>query len=882
MFGYSRKVQDLVKPWVIVVVVLVFGVACAPASAFEGYVPVEPEFGSFSDATGIAVDQANGNVYVVDSEANDVQVFGAEGGTPAGGGPSSFTGTSNPSEGFAFKREPAGPAASNGVVYIPDVGHNVVDKFALNGAHEYEYLCEFAGTGGFIGTACLPNGGSPNNALGVEPLGTAIDSAGDVYISDWGSSNIYEFNAAGEEVGVFSSEVLERPEYITVAANGTIYAEKYKGGPGPLVKFTRSSPTGPVEGEPVRIAEQVSGLAYDNAKNTLFVDVGSAVQELDSEGKVLSTFGVGVVNGGRGLAVDEATGDVYVVSNNAVQRFKHALVAAAKTQPAKNVTYRTAELCGTVNPESNTLAASYQFQYGETTGYGQVAPASPVSVGTGETIQEVCAPVEGLNAGSTYHYRIVTSNSEASNPGSDETFTTLLAVQGLTTLPASNVQPASVTLNGSFEANGQDTKCEFQYGESESYGETTTLEDRGTQPSGTTTFEQAIGGLQPEHVYHYRVLCENAFGQTAGADETVQTAPAVAALATLPASNVQPTSATLNGSFEATGQDTFCIFQYGQSEGYGQFTGLEDEGTQASGTTTVEQSASGMQQGTLYHYRILCINSFGLTFGPDHTVSLPWTPPLPSGLPAAFQVARTSAKLSGTLDPQGSVTHYYYQYGETEAYGQSSAVASLPAEEANMTAGPVEIGGLKHATLYHYRLVAENLGGTVYGPDGTFETLAATPPVVSTGVASNITQTSASVAATVDPEGLPTSYEIQLGTDTAYQGPAISGNAGNNQASEPVSVSLVLLAPGTTYHYRIVATNQDGTSDGEDKTFTTPGLSAPLLQPPASVLIPTTPYAFAPEPGPTSKTPAGKTTKKKTKTKKKTRKHKKAKHKKKK
>jgi DNA-binding beta-propeller fold protein YncE len=418
----NARMSSIVRA-VVCTVLLVLAVGGSVASA-SPYVPVGSPFGSFTTATGLTVDQANGNVFVADAGTNEVQVFGAEGGAPAGDGPSSFTGVGTPSGAFKLAGEPSGPAALNGTVYVADVKDNVIDKLALNGSHEYEFLCEFAGFGGIAGSACLPDGGSPASRF-EEPLGAAIDTSGDVYVANFLPADIYEFNPAGEEVGVFSTEGLGNPEFVAVASNGTFYAVTDRaGGYGSVLKFTRNSSTGPVEGEPFVIAEEISGIAYDDKTNRLFADAGTTIEELDSEGKILSTFGVGTMSGGIGVAVDETTGDVYAINGNSVQRFALPLGPSAVTLPAKNITYDTAQLCGTVNPKSKTLAASYQFQYGTSAGYGQVAPASPVSVGSGEEPVEVCTTVEDLTSATTYHYRIHASNTETEQPGNDETLTT--------------------------------------------------------------------------------------------------------------------------------------------------------------------------------------------------------------------------------------------------------------------------------------------------------------------------------------------------------------------------------------------------------------------------------------------------------------------------
>jgi hypothetical protein len=95
-------------------------------------------------------------------------------------------------------------------------------------------------------------------------------------------------------------------------------------------------------------------------------------------------------------------------------------------------------------------------------------------------------------------------------------------------------------------------------------------------------------------------------------------------------------------------------------------------------------------------------------------------------------------------------------------------------------------------------------------------------PTVSTGNANTITQTSATMHGTVKPNNEATTWHFELGTTTAYgtntpeQGPIAPGS-GNT----PVQADAGALAPGTVYHYRLVATNPSGSIPGKDKTFTT-------------------------------------------------------------
>jgi hypothetical protein len=94
-------------------------------------------------------------------------------------------------------------------------------------------------------------------------------------------------------------------------------------------------------------------------------------------------------------------------------------------------------------------------------------------------------------------------------------------------------------------------------------------------------------------------------------------------------------------------------------------------------------------------------------------------------------------------------------------------------------------------------------------------------PVVSTNAASAVTDTTATLNGSVNPEGQSTSFQFDYGTDISYGTSVGSGSAGSGSSSVPESANLTGLLPSTTYHYRIEATNATGTTFGSDQTFTT-------------------------------------------------------------
>ncbi|MGH2854495.1 MAG: fibronectin type III domain-containing protein [Solirubrobacteraceae bacterium] len=136
--------------------------------------------------------------------------------------------------------------------------------------------------------------------------------------------------------------------------------------------------------------------------------------------------------------------------------------------------------------------------------------------------------------------------------------------------------------------------------------------------------------------------------------------------------------------------------------------------------------------------------------------------------------------------------------------------------------------------------------GVVAGPVARAAAAAAGPPVVSTGQAGGVAQSAATLTGAIDTQGFETVYEFDLGVDTSY-GTRIFGDAGMEPGTQTFMSALQGLAPGTTYHYRIVATNAFGTGYGVDETFTTASYpSAALSVPVAPSLVPAILLAPAP------------------------------------
>jgi hypothetical protein len=193
--------------------------------------------------------------------------------------------------------------------------------------------------------------------------------------------------------------------------------------------------------------------------------------------------------------------------------------------------------------------------------------------------------------------------------------------------------------------------------------------------------------------------------------------------------------------------------------------------------------------------------------------------------------AQTTATLTAHIDDAGTgnITTCEFEIGPTTAYADPKVpcdASPLPySGEKDVSAS---LTGLVKETTYHYRLILKNIYGTTEGPDRTFTTR--NVKGVATGLATDVTQTTATLNGSFDGNGEPTSYYFEWGpvdggpggyankTSTPPGDPAGSPT-GTKEVSAPITGLSVYLPASTPYHYRMVAVNASGATHGPDRTF---------------------------------------------------------------
>jgi hypothetical protein len=558
-----------------------------------------------------------------------------------------------------------------------------------------------------------------------------------------------------------------------------------------------------------------------------------------------------------------------------------ALAAAPEaptTEAPLPIAGTTATFKGELNPGSKTEEVVYHFDYSEGSGApctesGMTAPAEPFPKAAGNH-KKVTQAVTGLEGSSEYTVCLFAANpaepTEATQ-GTSVTFKTPAAKPVVVGTAHAGETPFAATLTAEINPENQETtSCEFEYGTTTSYGKTAPCEPELFAGAGVVDTNASLVGLEAGTTYDYRVAVANPTGgvkEAAGQFKTLTLGKPIIGVES--DSELSSTGVTLSAYVNPNYQETTYTFEYSTSKA----TVEKGEGEPIPGSEPLpaeyaELPVSGtagsltpLTPRTTYYYRVVATNGTGTEGGPVQEFVTQATPVVSSG--SAEDVTRSTATLLDELNPSGASTTYHVVYASQAGYEQALAESNLNpyafgastvesssvgAGYAPQVVGPVLLSELTPSTTYHYAIVATNSAGSTVGPDATFTTAGPTPPIATTGVVEGISELSATINGSVDTRGLPTSsVEFELKTPGAQSSPvparAVSG-AGT--VDEFTAVFNGGLQAGTTYEYRLVAVNSDGTSEGEWKSFTTSAFPilalSPIVEPlPAPLPVVTTP-----------------------------------------
>jgi DNA-binding beta-propeller fold protein YncE len=341
--------------------------------------------------SGAAVNPTNGDLYVLDAYYSEIDVF-------------------NPTTGILESSFPVAPSAnfkfivpwtvvgiatdSAGNVYVPVAPENKVLEYDPSECPALPEPCTLTPLKTFTG-------GSGAGAL-KGPTAVAVDPSGNLWVADTGNQRLEQLSPAGAPLSEIPAEGVQS---LAVDSHGHLFAI-------------------------LRNSASFCGSLQPPCPHLL---------EYNSAGAQIADLGAGEYGGGEEndehseipimVATSDSTGRVYVADgiNDRVFIYTPPTPPQLENELAVGVTTSEAKLGALVEPGG--IGASYRFEYGTTTAYGQATPFPEGNTGAGFRSRTVWASPSGLQPGTTYHYRVVVANELGEVKGPDKTFTTATPAQ---------------------------------------------------------------------------------------------------------------------------------------------------------------------------------------------------------------------------------------------------------------------------------------------------------------------------------------------------------------------------------------------------------------------------------------------------------------------
>ncbi len=311
----------------------------------------------------------------------------------------------------------------------------------------------------------------------------------------------------------------------------------------------------------------------------------------------------------------------------------------------------------------------------------------------------------------------------------------------VTTNSAYSISQNSANLQSSVNPNGSGTNAWFEYGTTQSFGNSTGYQAIGS--GSVTNVNGYLSNLSANTTYYYRAAAQNSYGtsygntmsfstQSSGNGGGYSSAPSVyTGAATYSGTN----SVILNGNVNPNGNYTNVWFEYGTTQSLGYTTGYQSAGS-ASQSSSVTANVSGLAPGATYYYRVVGQNSYGTTYGSivsfvvNGSISNNGSAPFVTTRDAS-SIFRNTALLNANVNANGSITTAWFEWGTTNSLGNRTMVQPM-GQDNSVSALSAVLSGLHNGTTYYYRAVAQNGYGTSYGNTLTFTTASVlvTPVVV--------------------------------------------------------------------------------------------------------------------------------------------------------
>ncbi len=224
--------------------------------------------------------------------------------------------------------------------------------------------------------------------------------------------------------------------------------------------------------------------------------------------------------------------------------------------------------------------------------------------------------------------------------------------------------------------------------------------------------------MTPGTTYFYRLVARNYLGASYGSAVSFRTPAHAPTILTSSFASVGDGSAVVVAAIDAKALASTWYVRYGTSLAFGLVSATRPVGS-STAPVMVRIPLRRLAAYTSYYFEVVATNAAGTSYGSPISFLTTGSPII---VAQAFRdLATTSVTLAGTVIPDGHATRWYFQYGTTLAYGASTKVGGSGSGTRAVDVARA-IAGLSPNTVYHFRLIAVSVDGTVAGADMPFQT----------------------------------------------------------------------------------------------------------------------------------------------------------------
>lgn len=432
-----------------------------------------------------------------------------------------------------------------------------------------------------------------------------------------------------------------------------------------------------------------------------------------------------------------------------------------------------------------------------------------------------CAITE-LGAGKTYYVRAYATNSKGTAYGEEKSFTTLEGeLAEVTTSTVIDITENSAKGGGEVTSDGGSAVIEKGICWNTSHNPVVG-DSHAAGGTGIGGFTCDMTGLSTNTTYYVRAYAVNDKGTSYGNEmefTTLSVAPSLPSVSTGNVTGISTTSAIGSGIVVSDGGSP--VMERGLCWGTNHNPTIEGQHVaESSGTGEYNVSMTNLTMSTTYYVRAYATNGDGTAYGEEVEfttlgVSVP-------GVTTSIvtDIGQTSAIGGGNVVSDGGsdVTERGICWGTNH---NPSITDSHTSNGTGIGTFTVNMTNLTSGTTYYVRAYAVNVQGLAYGEEVEFTTNSVNMPTVTTNNVTNITQTSAKCGGNVTDAGGGTVTARGVCWSTEQNPTTSDSHTTNGSGTGSFTSNLTGLSSGTTYYVRAYATNSEGTSYGEQRTFTT-------------------------------------------------------------